>query len=114
EVVEVDRVRGEQAALVEVVHLRDGLVVERGDALGVLGRCDQLVLRGGDLRVDPAWYEALRVALEVLEARLGQPNLVGRVVDGEVRAVPQAGGLAAEDAPAGGVEGQDPDRPGGR
>ncbi len=110
EVVEVDRVRAEQAALVEVVGLRDGLVVERRDALGVLGGRDELVLRGRDLRVDAARDEALRVALELLQAGLRQPHLVGLVVDREVRAVAEPRGLPAQDPPAGGVEGQDPDR----
>ena len=39
-VVEVDGVRGEEALLVEVVDLGDGLVVEARDALAVLGRAD--------------------------------------------------------------------------
>ena len=110
QVVEVDRVRGDQTLLVEVVHLRDGLVVERRDALGVLLRGDELVLRRRDLRVDPARHEALRVAVELLQARLGEPHLVGLVVDREVAAVAETLGLAPEDPPAGGVEGEDPDR----
>src|SRR5581483_4288223 len=96
--------------LVELVHVRDGLVVEGGDAGRVLVRRDELVLRVRDLRVDAARHEALRVALELLEARLRQPDLVGLVVDREVRPVAEALRLAAQDAPAGGVEGEDPDR----
>jgi hypothetical protein len=38
-------------------------------------------------------------------------NLVGGVVDREVRAVAEPGRLPAEDAPARGVEGEDPDPP---
>ena len=38
DVVEVDRVRGVQAALVQLVRLGDGLIPERGDALRVLLR----------------------------------------------------------------------------
>jgi hypothetical protein len=110
QVVEVDGVRGEEAPLVEVVHLRDGLVVERRDPAQVLIRADQLVLRVRDLRVDAARDEALRVALELFQAGLGQPHLVGLVVDREVRAVAEARRFAAQDPAAGGVEGEDPDR----
>jgi hypothetical protein len=60
--------------------------------------------------VDPARNEALRVALELLEARLRQPHLVGAVVDREVRAVAEPRRLAAKDPAAGGVEREDPDR----
>ena len=94
QVVEVDRVRGEQPPLVELVHLGDGLVVERRDALGVLVRADQLVLRVRDLRVDAARDEALRVALELLEALLDEPHLVGLVVDREVRCGSRAAGAS--------------------
>ena len=109
QVVEVDGVGAVQAALVELVDLGDGLVVERRDAGHVLVRADEMVLRVRDLRVDAARDEALRVALELLEAGLRQPDLVGLVVDGEVRAVAQALRLAAQDPPAGGMEGEDPD-----
>ena len=112
QVVEVDGVRAVQAALVELVDLGDGLVVERRDAGHVLVRADELVLRVRDLRVDAARDETLRVALELLQARLGQADLVGLVVDREVRAVAEPLCLAAEDPPAGGVEGEDPDRAG--
>jgi hypothetical protein len=108
QVVEVDGVRGVQAALVEPVHVRDGLVVEGGDARLVLLRPDQLVLRHGDLRVDSAGDEALGITVELLEAELHEPDLVGLVVDREVRAVAEARGFAPEDAPARGVEGHDP------
>jgi hypothetical protein len=102
EVVEVDRVRGEEPPLVQVVDLRDGLVVERGNAARVLLRADQLVLWGRDLRVDAARDEALRVALQLLEALLREADLVGAVVDGEV----QSGSRAA--APRGGGSGRTP------
>ena len=109
-VVEVDRVRGEHPLLVELVHLGDGLVVERRDALHVLVRADQLVLCVRDLGVDAARDEALRVALELLQALLDEPDLVGLVVDREVRPVAEPRRLAAEDPAAGRVEGEDPDR----
>ena len=114
QVVEVDGVRGEEALLVEVVDLGDGLVVEARDALGVLVRADERVLRVRDLRVDAARREALRVALELLEAALHEADLVGLVVDREVRAVAEPLRLAPQDPAAGGVEGQDPDRARGR
>ena len=110
-VVEVDRVQGEQLALVEAVHVGDRLVVEAADAGGVLVGPDQLVLRVRDLAVNAARGEALGVALELLEARADEPDLVGLIVDREVRAIAEPLGLAAEDAAAGGVEGHDPDRP---
>ena len=103
-VVEVDGVRGEEALLVEVVDLGDGLVVEARDALGVLLRADERVLRVRDLGVDAARREALRVALELLEAALHEPELVGLVVDREVRAVAEPLRLAAQDPAARGVE----------
>ena len=61
--------------------------------------------------MDPARDEALRVSLQLLEHCLRQPHLVGLVVDREVRPVAEALRLAAEDPAAGGVEGEDPDRP---
>ncbi len=60
--------------------------------------------------MDAARREALRVALEILEALLREPQLVGGVVDREVRAVAEPRRLAAQDAPAGGVECHDPRR----
>ena len=114
QVVEVDRVRGEHAALVEAVDVGDGLVVEARDAARVLVRADQLVLRVRDLGVDAARREALRVAVELRQAVLHEADLVGGVVDREVRAVAEPLRLAAQDAAAGGVEGEDPDRPGAR
>src|SRR5581483_3824228 len=108
QVVEVDRVRREQAPLVESVDLGDRLVVEARDARGVLVRADKLVLRVRDLRMDAARHEPLRVALELLETGLDEPDLVRLVVDREVRAVAEPRSLAAQDSAAGGVEGEDP------
>ena len=109
QVVEVDRVRREQSALVELVDVRDRLVVEGLHLVRVLVRADEPVLRVGDLVVDAARREALRIALELLEALLDEPDLVGLVVDREVRAVAEALRLAAQDAAAGRVEGEDPE-----
>ncbi len=111
QVVEVHRVRPEHPPLVERVDVGDGLVVERLDALQVLLGRDELVLRVRDLGVDAAGDEALRVALELLQAVLRQPDLVGLVVDREVRPVAEPRRLAAEDPAARGVEREDPDRP---
>ena len=112
QVVEVDRVRLEQALLVERVHVGNGLVVERLHTLGVLTGADEAVLRVRDLRVDPTRREPFRIALELLEALLHEPDLVGLVVDREVRAVAETRRLAAKDAAAGGVEGQYPEAAG--
>ena len=114
QVVEVDGVGGVQASLVEQVHVGDGLVEERRDALVELLRPDEVVLLARDHGVDTAWREAFRVAVELLEALLDEAHLVGLVVDREVRAVTEALGLAAEDAAARGVEREDPDRAGDR
>ena len=62
--------------------------------------------------MDAAGDEALRVALELLQAVLRQPDLVGLVVDREVRLVAEPRRLPAENPAAGGVEGEDPDRAG--
>jgi hypothetical protein len=111
QVVEVDRVRGVQPSLVEVVHVGDGLVVERGDPRAVLVGRDELVLRVRDLRVDPARHEPLRVAFELLEAVLDQSHLVCLVVDREVGLVAEPCRLAPEDPAARGVERENPQAP---
>src|SRR5205807_5462241 len=84
--------------------------VEARDTCRVLVGADQRVLRVRDLRVDAARHEPLRVALELLQASANEPELVGLVVDREVRAVAEARRLAPEDPSAGRVEGEDPDR----
>jgi hypothetical protein len=108
QVVEINRVRGVEAPLVEAVDVRDGLVVERRDTCLVLLRTDELVLRHRDLRVDPARHEALRIPVELFEAELGEPHLVGLVVDREIGAVAEPRRLAPEDPPARRVEGHHP------
>src|SRR5206468_7738640 len=62
-----------------------------------------------DLVVDAARGEALRVALQLFQTLLDEPQLVGLVVDREVRPVTEPLSLAAQDAAAGGVEGEDPE-----
>ena len=109
-VVEVDGVRCEEPALVQLVDVGDRLVVERRDALAELTRADEVVLLARDDGVDAARRKSLRVSLELFEALLDEANLVGLVVDREVRAVAEPLRFAAQDAAAGGVEGEDPDR----
>ena len=94
QIVEVDGVRAEELALVELVHLGDGLVVERGDPGHVRVRADEPVLRVRDLGVDAARRESLRVAAEVFETRLDHAHLIRLVVDREGRAVPEPGASA--------------------
>jgi hypothetical protein len=111
-VVEVDGVRREQPALVELVDLCDRLIPEGGDARRVLLGPHELVLRVRDLRVDAPRREALRILAELLEAGLHEAHLVGLVVDRERRAVAEPFGLATEHPATGGVEREDPDRAG--
>ena len=59
--------------------------------------------------MDPARDEALRVALELLEDGFREPDLVGLVVDREVRPVAEPRRLAAQDPAARGVEREDPE-----
>jgi hypothetical protein len=60
--------------------------------------------------VDAARREALRIALELLEALLREAYLVGRVVDREVRAVAETRRLTTEDPAARGVKRHHPAR----
>ena len=78
QVVEVDGVRAEAAAAGRGRRRRrrSGRRTTRRARGTRPGR--QLVLRVRDLRVDAARDEALRVALELLEALLDEPHLVGR------------------------------------
>ena len=110
EVVEVHRVHAVQLALVGAVDVGDGLLEEGADHLGVGVGVAQLVLGVGDLGVDRAGREALGVDAQVVEAALDQPARVGGVVDRELAGVAQPGGLGAEHARAGGVEGHHPHR----
>ena len=109
QVVEVDGVRGEEPALVQLVRVGDRLVVEGLDPVPVLGGVDQLVLGRRDLLVDAARDEPFRISFELLQALLDEPHLVGLVVDREVRSVAEPRRLAAEDPAAGGMEREDPD-----
>ena len=98
----------DEALLVALVDLGDGLVVERRDAAHVLVRADQLVLRVRDLAVDAAGREPLRVDAEILEAGPHDPHLVGLVVDREAGGVAEPLRLPAQHAATGCVEGEDP------
>src|SRR5205823_7432156 len=57
-----------------------------------------------------AWREALRVAVEPIEALLDEADLIGLVVDREVGAIAEARRLAPQDAAARGVEREHPER----
>ena len=109
-VVEVDGVRGVKAALVQLIRLGDRLIPEGRDSRRVLLGRDELVLRAGDLRMDPTRRKALRVLSELLEACLHEPHLVLVVVDREAGRVAKALRLAPQHPAARGVEGEDPDR----
>ena len=61
--------------------------------------------------MDPAGRKALGVEVERLEAVLDDADLVGLVVDREVRAVAEPRRLAPQDAAARRVEGEHPHRP---
>ena len=113
QVVEVDRVAGVQPALVQLVGLGDGLVVER-------------LRRGAMYSAGPiSWFFAFEICAWMPRGTkrfgsrssasrhcLTSADLVGLVVDREVRAVAEPRRLAAQDPAAGGVEGEDPDRAG--
>ncbi len=110
QVVEVHRVHAVQLALVLLVDVGDGLLEVGADELAVvLGRAE-LVLGVGDLGLHRARGEALGVDVEVVEAALDQPPLVGRVVDRELARVAETVGVGAQHPGAGGVEGHDPHR----
>ena len=114
QVVEVDGVRGEEPALVEAVDVGDGLVVE---ATRRAPRTRPGRSAGSSRSRSASGCRAGRSASgrgRAPRGRLDEPHLVGLVVDREVRAVAEPLGLAAQDSPAGGVEGEDPDRAGDR
>ena len=109
QVVEVDRVRGEQPLLVELVDVGDRLVVERLHArayssgpISWFFACEIWVWMPRGVKRFGSRSSSSRHCLD-------EAHLVGLVVDREVRAVAEPLRLAAEDAAAGGVEGEDPD-----
>ena len=112
-VVEVHRVGGVQPALVEGVHRGDGLLEEVAHLVAVGLRRQEPVLRPRDGGVHRPRREALGVELELLDAGLHEPHLVGLVVDREARPVADPLGVAAEQPPAGRVEGHHPHARGG-
>ena len=110
QVVEVHRVGAVQLALVGLVDVGDGLLEEGADHAAVVLGGAQLVLRVGDLDLHRARREALGVDVEVVEALLDQPALVGRVVDRELARVAEPLRVGAQHARAGGVERHHPHR----
>ena len=112
QVVEVHRVHAQQLALVDREGIGD-VRRERGRLAGhgaVVVGVAQLVLGVGDLVVDRAGREALRVDAELVEAALDQPPRIGLVVDRELARVAEPVRLGAQHPRAGGVEGHDPHR----
>ena len=104
QVVEVHRVGVVEPLLVERVDVGRRLLEERRDLLGVGLRRQQPLLGARDPRVHGARREPLGVELELLGARLDEPELVGLVIDREARRVAGARGVAAQEPTAGGVE----------
>ena len=87
QVVEVHRVGVVEPLLVERVDVGRRLLEERRDLLGVRLRRQQTLLGARDPRVHGARREPLGVELELLGARLDEPELVGLVIDREARRV---------------------------
>ncbi len=111
QVVEVHRVRGVQARLVQVVHVGGGLLEEAPHLQPIGLGVQERVLRLRDLVADPARREALRVDVELLDAVLDQPQRVLLVVDREPARVAEPLGVRAKHARAGRVERHHPHRP---
>ena len=104
QVVEVHGVGVAQAPLVLAVDLGDAALVDAPGPVGVGVDPDELVLGRADHGVDGAGRELLGVDVEVAQHVGGEALGVGLVVDGERRRVAQPGGVAPQDAHAGGVE----------
>ena len=112
QVVEVHRVRGVEALLVQVVDVGGRLLEEGGHLQAVGLGVEELVLRVRDLAADAARGEALGVHVELVDAGLHQPQGVLLVVDREAAGVAELVGVGAEHPRAGRVEGHHPHRPG--
>jgi hypothetical protein len=112
QVVEVEGVGLPQPLLVHAVGVGQGAVgvarIGGRRLLGVRLLVDQLVLQVRHLDAERARRVALGVEVELAADQRHQPLRVGRVIDGERRLQPDPGGLAAQDAHAGRVEGGDP------
>ncbi len=112
QVVEVERVRLGQPALVEPVDLGDGTFDMAGrPAHGGLP-VDQLVLQVADTGGERACRIPLGVDVQVARDQRDQTLGVRRVVDREAAGEPDALGVRPQDAHAGGVKGAHPHRPG--
>ena len=108
QVVEVHGAVGQQSALVLLVHLGDAPLEDRLGPLVVGVEVDEVVLGVADDGVHRARRETLGVDVQVAQDVGREALRVSLVVDGEVRAVPQALGVPAQDADTGGVERRDP------
>ena len=100
QVVEVERGRLGQALLVDAVHLGDALLGRGERLLDRLFPGDEVVLHRRDRGLQTAGRETLGVEVEVASHVVGQAHRVGLVVDRELRAVPEHGRLASQDARA--------------
>ncbi len=114
QIVEVERVRLGQPALVETVDLGDG-------AFDVVGRLvpgglpvDQFVLQVADPGGECACRVPLGVDVQVARDQRDQALGVRRVVDRETAGEPDALGVRPQDAHARGMKGAHPHRPGPR
>ena len=108
QVVEIQRVGGQQPALVLPVHLRVRLLDAVLRPLGGRFVVEQLVLGRGDPVHDRAYREPLRIQIEVMRHHLHQPLGVRVVVDRERPRQVEPADLGPQDAHAGRVEGRDP------
>ena len=107
QVVEVDRVRGVQARAGRARRPRRRSGRERRDRLGVPRRRRSWFLAFEIWAWMPRGTKRFGSVSSSSQALLHEPQLVGGVVDREVRAVAEPLGLAAQDPAAGGVERED-------
>ena len=108
EVVEVHRVVLVEAALVQIVDLRDVLGdVAFGLSQVVVGR-EEFVLGVAYLGLERAGVEAFRVFAEFDDAAFDQPDLIPAIVNSELSFVAEFLGVGAQYPGAEGVEGGDP------
>ena len=114
QVVEVHRARGDQPALVLAVRLGQRLLPVTGGPRGQRLVVDQLVLETGHLVGHRLRRVVLGVQVKLAADQRHQPLRVGLVVNGERGRVAEPGRLAAQDAHARGVEGEQPHGPGPR
>jgi hypothetical protein len=114
QIVEVERVRLAQPALVQLVRLGEQALCRAVGPVGERVRVHQLVLEVGDLRRQRPGRIALGVEIELPADQLHEPAGVIGVVDREARLQPGGPVLGAQDPHARRVERRDPHEPGPR